>query len=73
MGMGDKLKSIGTLGSKYGSRIAMGNKLVQVGKQIHGALNHDKESIHNHLSDIKTPLGLNPKTTGKTVKSVLEK
>lgn len=75
MAMGDKLKSIGNyaLGTKYGSHIAMGNKLLQAGKQIHNSLNNHTDSISNHSSDIKTPLGLNLKTVGKVLKSVLEK
>lgn len=73
--MGDKLKSIGNyaMGTKYGSHISMGDKLLQAGKQIHSASNHDVDTITKHSSDIKTPLGLNLKKVGKVVKSVLEK
>jgi hypothetical protein len=75
MAMGDKLKSIGNyaLGTRFGSHISMGNKLLQAGKLVHSAVNHNTETIDNHTSDVKTPMGLNLKKIGKTSKSVLEK
>ena len=75
MAMGDKLKSIGNyaMGTRFGSGIAMGNKLLQAGKLAHSALNHNTETINNHTSDVKTPMGLNLKKIGKTTKSNLEK
>ena len=75
MAMGDKLKSIGNyaMGTRFGSHIAMGNKLLQAGKLAHSASNHNTETIDNHTSDVKTPMGLNLKKIGKTSKSVLEK
>lgn len=75
MAMGDKLKSIGNyaMGTRFGSHIAMGNKLLQAGKLIHSAVNHNTETIDNHTSEVKTPMGLNLKKIGKTHKSVLEK
>ena len=73
--MGDKLKSIGNyaLGTKFGSQIAMGNKLLQAGKIVNSVLNNDPDTITNHTSGVKTPMGLNLKKIGKNVKSVLEK
>jgi hypothetical protein len=75
MAMGDKLKSIGNyaMGTRFGSHIAMGNKLLQAGKLAHSALNHNTETIDNHTSDVKTPMGLNLKKLNKNNKSVLEK
>ena len=75
MAMGDKLKSIGNyaMGTRFGSGVAMGNKLLQAGKIAHSALNHNTEAIDNHTSDVKTPMGLNLNKIGKTTKSNLEK